>query len=294
MLFTEANLASMLDCTVLTPSHKIKTIIGVLIVKSFSNTDLPVKQLITDCGNTEFATSLLAAMRSASRCDHYTLVTYDLRDYQAKTLISAGDLQKNLAKDCANLYDKYLYQQDPNFHSITSIAQRSEPLLQVCLRSDVNNREYRQRLFDRCNVYQKATFVQRSDNAVVCLNLYRLAFSPFTGPLALDWDSVSTTILASVLEKHVSLTSAKPGESLSEQWLARQLFLKFDGFLTPREQAVCLHIALGYTSDAIALNLNISANTVLTHRRNAYDKLRISTQSQLIGLLVDGMLMSVN
>lgn len=51
--------------------------------------------------------------------------------------------------------------------------------------------------------------------------------------------------------------------------------------LTVREADVCAHIVMGYATLAISLNLGISINTVGTHRKRAYAKLGLSSQTEL-------------
>ncbi|MDB5874799.1 MAG: regulatory protein LuxR [Ramlibacter sp.] len=51
--------------------------------------------------------------------------------------------------------------------------------------------------------------------------------------------------------------------------------------LTARERTVCVGILTGYTSEAMALNLGISINSVLTYRKRIYKKLCIASQSEL-------------
>ncbi|WP_019949742.1 LuxR C-terminal-related transcriptional regulator [Hymenobacter aerophilus] len=52
--------------------------------------------------------------------------------------------------------------------------------------------------------------------------------------------------------------------------------------LTPRERGVLRLLALGYTSTAIARQLAISPNTVLTHRRNINAKLKPKSTYELL------------
>lgn len=51
--------------------------------------------------------------------------------------------------------------------------------------------------------------------------------------------------------------------------------------LTSREKSVCVGILTGHTTEAIALHLGISANSVLTFRRRLYQKLGIGSQNEL-------------
>lgn len=55
--------------------------------------------------------------------------------------------------------------------------------------------------------------------------------------------------------------------------------------LTHREAEICAYITQGYSSVAINLILNISINTIATHRKRAYSKLQISSQRELFRLI---------
>jgi len=52
------------------------------------------------------------------------------------------------------------------------------------------------------------------------------------------------------------------------------------GCLTGRERAVCARTMVGMTAEAIALDLGISAASVLTYRRRAYERYRITHSNQ--------------
>ena len=55
--------------------------------------------------------------------------------------------------------------------------------------------------------------------------------------------------------------------------------------LTHRESEICAYITQGYSAIALNLILNISINTIATHRKRAYAKLGISSQRELFSLL---------
>ncbi len=56
--------------------------------------------------------------------------------------------------------------------------------------------------------------------------------------------------------------------------------------LTDREREVVQLILRGHSSESICFNLGISLGTVKTHRKNAYAKLEISSQSELLSLFL--------
>jgi DNA-binding CsgD family transcriptional regulator len=56
--------------------------------------------------------------------------------------------------------------------------------------------------------------------------------------------------------------------------------------LTARERDVCANILLGFSSEAIACELAISLNSVLTYRRRAYQRLGITSQNELFSIVM--------
>lgn len=69
--------------------------------------------------------------------------------------------------------------------------------------------------------------------------------------------------------------------------------LAFDGFgrdlLSARECEVTQLILQGHSSLSISLHLDISMTTVKSHRKNAYSKLNISTQSELFAMFLKSL-----
>ncbi len=59
--------------------------------------------------------------------------------------------------------------------------------------------------------------------------------------------------------------------------------------LTMREREVVRMILHGHSSESICFNLDISLGTVKTHRKNAYSKLVITSQSELLSLFLQSL-----
>jgi len=70
----------------------------------------------------------------------------------------------------------------------------------------------------------------------------------------------------------------------------QQAMLHFGkSLLTVREQEVVQLILQGHSSQSVSSRLNIAISTVKTHRKSAYQKLDISTQSELFYLFLDSV-----
>jgi len=107
-----------------------------------------------------------------------------------------------------------------------------------------------------------------------------------------DVDAVSAIFpaIAAVLRRHwvdfeLSGTRATPPDSGVDD-----AFADFgQSILTEREREVARLILRGHSSASIGQNLTISLGTVKTHRKNAYAKLNISSQSELLSMFLQSL-----
>ena len=74
----------------------------------------------------------------------------------------------------------------------------------------------------------------------------------------------------------------------------RFLALQRFATLTGREKEVCLRILSGFSSEAIAAELGISLHSTLTYRKRAYERLGISSQSELFAIVLRLLTRSMN
>ncbi|MBT4889252.1 MAG: helix-turn-helix transcriptional regulator [Rhodospirillales bacterium] len=93
-------------------------------------------------------------------------------------------------------------------------------------------------------------------------------------------------VICAILRKYWQLHSdkllANPRDSSMDE-----VFESFGSeLLSQRECEVIQYVMRGHSSESIALNLNISITTVKTHRKRAYAKLEISSQSELFSLFL--------
>ena len=117
------------------------------------------------------------------------------------------------------------------------------------------------------------------------LNFYRSARSGHFEAQAIDCITNSADLLISLLMKHaVSAVPVTDDQIVPKVWCDRLRLLEPN--MPKRETEVCAAITLGMTSEAIALNLGISVNTVLTYRKRAYARLGISCQNELLRLVL--------
>jgi DNA-binding CsgD family transcriptional regulator len=99
--------------------------------------------------------------------------------------------------------------------------------------------------------------------------------------------------IAAAVERHWQLRP-EPGRSLGPAPRTQAAAAREDplAVLTPRELQIVAMITEGYSSEAIRRWLDISIETVKTHRKRAYAKLGISSQAELFSLVFASALMA--
>ena len=91
--------------------------------------------------------------------------------------------------------------------------------------------------------------------------------------------------VSAAIARHFQADAAPDGDPLRR---LKQLFATSEPLaaLTGREKEVCLRILSGFSSEAIAADLGISLHSALTYRKRAYDRLGISSQNELFGIVL--------
>ena len=94
----------------------------------------------------------------------------------------------------------------------------------------------------------------------------------------------SADIVMSLLVKHDAVGTEGSEDRTAELFRSRLRLVSPK--MPEREAEVCTAIMLGMTSEAIAIKLGISVNTILTYRKRAYGRLNISCQNELMRLIL--------
>ena len=126
---------------------------------------------------------------------------------------------------------------------------------------------------------------------VICeLSIYRSLRSRGFTDEELAWLATAVPVIGVLLRRYWTTHGAGTELAVPPDTRIDQLFAQFGAaVLSDRERAVVQLILRGHSSMSIGLNLGISLGTVKTHRRNAYAKLGISSQSELLSLLLAGL-----
>lgn len=222
---------------------------------------------------------LFRAMRDDVQCEHMTV--FSLPEAGTPRGIMAADAgPAGAARQVASRYLAGYWRLDP--------ANAVHPSLQteaVSVRigpADLPLGDYRHDCYTSLRLVDRFSVMQRTAGGIVRMNLYRGRDAGRFGDREIA-RIISLAPIVTALLLHHDGSGFDVGTAPSAAALDERLRLAAPT-LTGRERAVCVGIVRGQTSEAIALDLNIAINTVLTYRKRAYSRLCISSQNELMKL----------
>lgn len=247
---------------------------------AFSST---IPSLISELGTSKFETALSEVAKAVFQCKQLTAFAFGRST--PPRVIGLYALEKTEAvRLAAEKYTKVHWTLDPS-NIFTSEGMTTGQSYGVILsNNDVKDEDFRRDCYTKPGVSHRLSLLTEFRGECVKISFHRTE----TVGMFIE-DSIhdlleQSTILASLLVRHSEMTA---GQSLSDHEPERfeSILASRCPQLTNRERRVCSLIAVGMSSEAIALTLGISINTVLTFRRRAYARLNISTQNELMRLL---------
>jgi DNA-binding CsgD family transcriptional regulator len=139
------------------------------------------------------------------------------------------------------------------------------------------------RLSDECGV-----MVRISDDAALFLSLGIQSPGKATRPDKLE---AMLPLIAALVRRH--WTTLSPEQTDGSGRLAAHLKSAFEAFgtsvLSPREADIVQMILLGHSSKAIARVFGNSPETIKVHRKRMYAKLNVTSQGELLSLLLTSL-----
>lgn len=137
-------------------------------------------------------------------------------------------------------------------------------------------------------------FFAKTENGVyIVLSLMRPHDTPPFSSAEFAWLVRIEPVVSAAMAYHwrdLGSNEAGPAHSACLSDLVETAFRSFGNpVLTTREQEVARLILRGHSTESVARTLEISKSTVKIHRRNAYAKLNISSQSELFSLFIEAL-----
>lgn len=152
--------------------------------------------------------------------------------------------------------------------------------------------EYYEQHYRRTRITDEAgVFLALPDGAVLVYSVTRRHGSPVFAPSEVALLRALAPLIAALARRHwagVDLGFGPvAGADGAPDPIAAALAALGEHVLSQRQRQVVALVLKGHSTEAIAMMLDISADTVKVHRRHAYAKLGISSQAELFAMFLD-------
>jgi len=147
---------------------------------------------------------------------------------------------------------------------------------------DIPTPGFRRRFFEDCGIVERLSIIQRGHEAWRVINIARHASNGCFSNVEID----ALVELASLALPMLPLNRRDKlaGVQLTVAQLEDRFASRYGG-LTARERQVCARAAIGMSVEATALDLGVAKTSVLTYRRRAYGRLKVTSPYELCALV---------
>jgi DNA-binding CsgD family transcriptional regulator len=251
-----------------------------------------IGSLIEATGTSTFEPRLFRLLRESMRCEAFNAFAHsDIRPHGTPRVVFAHSTQdRDLARRVGEIYTTRCWLKDPVNQLSKLTLSHSEGITARVAKSELRNSPYRRECYAAfdwngygAKLVDRFSVIKRHHGEVVGINFYRHANDGLFALRDIQMIVTSADLLFALLVKHKPATLRRNVED--ERRLYRQQLKAIAPSLSQREVQVCIGIASGMTSEAIASTLGISIHTVLTYRKRAYARMGISSQIELLHLM---------
>ena len=233
-------------------------------------------------GRPAFPHVLISALRRVADVGHCMVFSF-ASERSTACLLDAGNIPTG--GDLGVAYSEHFHQSDPNRDAIFGGHGEATPILLPTFARRMYSDSYRKVFFEDSDIVDKFAAAIWVEDTCFYVNFYRITSQGrFTREQIQRLLAVAPAVSAAVA-RHFQLDGAADGDPMDR---LKSLFATGEQLsaLTGREKEVCLRILSGYSSEAIAADLGISLHSALTYRKRAYDRLGISSQNELFGIVL--------
>ena len=251
--------------------------------------DKALSELIRSIGQVDFPEAFSHFMKKIVPFDNFIVFAYHkdhppevlYREFRNPEFFTAIDSH----------YIKGAYLLDPFYHAVSNGIQSNVHRLFDLAPDKFKQTSYFKEYYkDTTMVDEFAVFAHITNETTITANFGRdktskMLFSKKELALVRTFKSVLTILC----EAHWQHYQPEEGRNVTlrpiTDRLRSELNKQLNITLTPRQSEVSMYILQGHSSLSIALNLNISKETVKVFRRQLYSKCGISSQAELFALL---------
>lgn len=247
---------------------------------SESTWEAALPSLITAIGEPVLAPRLIDLLRRLFGAQHAAVFSLQ-GDGLAKVMAASADGSGTAERQVRRYLADNMWQADP---TIAEARQSSQPL--TLLRTDIAglaSQPLRNDIYIETNVKDRIFLCGRLENGLFGLSILSSGAKGAFSDRELDQLHMVGGTLLAIVARHAGLANL-PDVSRALTSLAEieACMADLDEPFPRRENEVCTRIIYGISTLGIALELEISEETVVTYRKRAYHRLGIATQRELI------------
>lgn len=181
------------------------------------------------------------------------------------------------ARRAADGYMRH-YGEDANFWLLTAPGPRSA-WLTYQTSADLPSIGYRRDCYERTGIADRLSVVRSGGSDRLALSVYRSRESgPFPEGVR-ERAARLFPLLLQAVDRHLATASSAAEASVAER---EALLRRRHPDLTQREAQVAARVIAGRSAAAIAAELGLSENTIVTHRKRAYARLGVAGMKALL------------
>lgn len=258
-----------------------------------SDATMPILDAFADAietvGTHRFERHLMTAINAIADVDHLTALTYH-RGEGLRVLLVTSNTDEAGAQSLTRDYVAQQHVFDPNFPDLARLGRTRKPIVRRHDPQRLKTKRYQRRFYTTVGIIDKVSYLWRAGQTSYYANLYRTHRSGRFTDEEFRRLGASARFIASTIGIHGGRQriDAAFAAGDSTELLAR-LIDRLGDRLTPREQSVLMRILMGMGTEGIAIDLGLTAATVITFRRRAYGKLGISSQAELFARCLRAM-----
>jgi len=230
-------------------------------------------------GRPDFPDILIDTLRRQAGVGH-CMVFALTRAGAARCLLDAGNIPTG--SDLGAAYAGQFHESDPNREALFE-TEDSAPIMLPSFAPRMYGVRYRKIFFHDSGIVDKCATALWTGDTCFYVNFYRITSQGrFADAERARLQTIAPAIGASVARHFQQPVTVTPGQNLTALFATRAPLAA----LTPREREVCCRILSGLSSEAISQALGISLHSTLTYRKRAYQRLGISSQGELFGIVL--------
>jgi len=262
---------------------------GTLLDKGFAAWNDAIAKAISAVGSPDFAPRLEAALGSIVDFDILMVFAYSGIE---KPVCLYHNMTPLRARTVVDAYVSGPYILDPFYNTAIDPLAAGVKRLRDMAPDQFHKSEYFRRHYKLSGIRDEVGIICRPGNWTgVVISFTRPVTASAFGRQDIAAVRASVPVIQTLAERHwhQSSSSASPdgwNAGSSRDPIGEPLSRMTDGILTPREIEITALVLQGHSSGSISRHLSIAPGTVKNHRKSIYQKLDVSSQSELFAMFI--------